>query len=76
MKINWHDDTLKLKRYADIKVKCKHCGHTNVMPVFVEERICSWCKRKIKNNSKGHFIYKLRNEIGGNNYEREVIKGN
>lgn len=60
-KINWHEDTLKLKRYADIKVKCKHCGHTNTMPVFVEEKICSFCKKKIYNNSKAHFKYKLRN---------------
>lgn len=75
-KINWKEDNLRLNRYSDIKVKCKHCGHTNVMPVFVEERICSWCKNKVTNNTKAHFIYKLRNEIGGNKYERKVINGN
>lgn len=62
-KISWKQDTLKLKRYADIKVKCKHCGHTNTMPVFVEEKLCSFCKKKIYNNSKAHFKYKLRNML-------------
>lgn len=66
-KISWKQDTLKLKRYADIKVKCKHCGHSNVMPVYVEDRICSWCKRKIQNDSKGYFMYKLRKQLEGEN---------
>ena len=45
--------------FKPLKVKCK-CGHVVTLPAYVDEIICTWCKKKIKNNTKAHFIYKLR----------------
>ena len=33
---------------ADIKSKCK-CGHTKVIPVYVDRILCNYC---------GHWIYR------------------
>lgn len=46
-----------------LKVKCPNCGHSSVMPVFVDTKICSHCKHKIQNNTKEYFNYKLRKTI-------------
>ena len=60
------------QKMQDIKVKCPHCGHTNTMPVFVDAKICNWCKNKIYNNSPAYFKYKLRKEM--KKYEKEIKK--
>lgn len=54
-------DIEKERTYAQFKVKCK-CGHVVAIPVYVDETICTWCKHKLKNNTKEHFKYKLRKE--------------
>lgn len=60
------DDPAKYdKAVAEIKAKCK-CGHTSVMPVFVDSKICSYCGSIIKNNSRGFFKYRLRKMRGKN----------
>jgi hypothetical protein len=45
-----------------LRVVCE-CGHTKRIPVFVDSVICNQCGRKLKNNSKAYFTYKLRKEI-------------
>ena len=68
-----------LNKLQDLKVKCLNCGHSSVMPVFVDTKICSHCKHKVINNSKEYFNYKLRKmvkekEMGKkNNYELEEL---
>lgn len=47
----------------EIKIKCP-CGHTIVMPVFADYLICSHCKKKVNNNTKAHFRFKMRKELG------------
>ena len=44
----------------DIKVYCPYCSHTNNIPVQREFWECSYCKNKIKNNTKGRFKWKIR----------------
>ena len=58
-------DEKALSELEKLKVKCE-CGHTKIMPVYQESTICNFCGRKIKNNTKLHFMYKLRKEINKN----------
>ena len=44
----------------ELKVKCPTCGHSSVMPVFVDVKICNHCKHKVQNNTFTYFEYKLR----------------
>lgn len=44
---------------STLKVKCK-CGHVIIISVQVDSTICSHCRRKVMNNTKEHFKYKLR----------------
>ena len=55
-------DTKMLEMYAKLKVKCS-CGHTQVMPVFVDVANCTHCGKKIYNNTELYFKYKLRKEL-------------
>lgn len=58
-------DEKALTELEQLKVKCV-CGHTQVMPVYLDKKICSFCGRKVINNSKLYFLYKLRKEIRKN----------
>lgn len=51
-----------LEMYQSLKVKCK-CGHTQVMPVFIDTANCKHCGRKLHNNTHEYFKYKLRKEL-------------
>lgn len=50
---------------ADIKSKCK-CGHTKVIPVYVDRIICNYCGHWIYRTPKLEFEYKLREEMKKN----------
>lgn len=52
------------KIYNYFQTKCI-CGHSVFIIPEKEYLICSWCKRKIKNNTKGHFIYKMQKLLKG-----------
>ena len=56
------NDTKILEMYSSIKVKCK-CGHSQVIPVFMDVANCSFCGKKIHNNTKLYFKYKMRKEL-------------
>lgn len=62
MKIN-DSDMRMFKSYEEIRVKCDRCGHTNSIPVQIDEKFCWYCKKKLNNNTKAHFKYKLREEL-------------
>ena len=51
-----------LKKLKELNVRCQ-CGHTFIMPVYVDSKICTNCGRKVQNNSLLYFKYKLRKEI-------------
>ena len=56
-------DVKKLSKEAvDLTVKCKHCGHSIVMP-HADRTICSWCGRWVYRTPKIEFKFKLMKEI-------------
>lgn len=55
-------DIRLFEAYTAIRVKCK-CGHTQSIPVYKDFDYCSHCKRKIQNNTRLYFKYKLRKEL-------------
>ena len=42
-----------------VKIKCSKCGHREVVPVWVDKQICSWCGYYIYRNKKLEFEEKL-----------------
>lgn len=60
--LNYIEDSKIAKSYTDVTIKCT-CGHSMAMPVFVDEKICNFCGRKVCNKSKAYFKYKMRKEL-------------
>ena len=56
-------DIKMFKTYSEINVKCKYCGHTNTIPVYLDSKYCGYCKKKIYNKGKLYFKYKMRKEL-------------
>ena len=48
-------DTRRIETYTNIKVKCDRCGHTQVIPVYLDESNCSFCGKKLRNNTRLYF---------------------
>lgn len=46
--------------YNKVKIKCKHCGHKMVIPVWVDKRPCSWCGNNVYRNKKMEFTETLK----------------
>lgn len=59
------EDNLMFLNLSKIRVKCKHCGHTNTIPAFLDKKTCWFCRHNINNNTLAHFKYKIRKMIGG-----------
>lgn len=59
----YNEDTKAMKEYSKIRVVCKYCGHSNTMPVFVDNKICSFCNKMIHNNTKAYFTYNLIKQL-------------
>lgn len=51
-----------LSELEKLKVKCT-CGHSIVMPVYKDTHICEYCGKKVRNNTKLYFMYKMRKEL-------------
>lgn len=48
--------------YSKITKKCK-CGHSVVMPVFVDKKICSYCGNLIFKDKKTEDLYRIREKL-------------
>lgn len=59
------NDTKIFEMYSQLKVKCD-CGHAQVIPAYRDSWNCSYCGKKLNNNTKVHFMYKLRKELSKN----------
>ena len=56
-------DSIKIQEmYQELKVKCS-CGHSQVIPAFRDYWNCNYCGKKLRNNTKLHFLYKMRKEL-------------
>ena len=58
-------DKKALSELEDLKVKCS-CGHTFLMTVQQDTALCNHCGKKVQNNTKEHFKYKLLKELRKN----------
>ena len=56
-------DTKAMQEYSKIRVKCKYCGHSNTMPVYLDNKICGFCHKTINNNTPTYFRYRLIKEL-------------
>ena len=52
-------EILKDKNRVSITMKCKYCGHTNTIPAFIDNKICSWCHKRISNQTQAYFTKKI-----------------
>ena len=48
--------------FSELKHICK-CGHTVVIPNFVEKVLCSWCGRYVYRDEQSEFKDKLKQKI-------------
>lgn len=62
-----------MNEYA--KVYCK-CGHSMYVIPSRNFTYCSHCGRKVKNNTKGRFMYILLGEINGRKNQRRINSDN
>ena len=56
-------DKNAMDKFDKLKVKCKYCGHSMIMKVQQDYKICDFCKHKVNNNTRDYFTYKLRKEL-------------
>lgn len=56
----WYQKTMreleKTKRY------CK-CGHSLIMPIWVDKQLCDWCGNYVYKDKETEFKYKLKGAI-------------
>lgn len=45
-------------------VQCTKCGHKMVIPAREDKILCTWCNNKIINDTKVHFMRKMRVLLG------------
>lgn len=51
---------LMSKTQEESRVQCKHCGRKVLIPASMDYKICSWCHHKVKNDTRNHFVVKMR----------------
>ena len=56
----------ELIKYADkisqFKYKCK-CGHSVVIPDWVDKQLCHWCKNYVFKNKKDEDLYRIKEKL-------------
>lgn len=48
--------------YDRVKILCS-CGHKNVIPVWVDRNVCSWCGKYVYRNKRLEFEEKLKQAL-------------
>lgn len=51
-----------VKEYEKVRVYCK-CGHSVIIPAWVDRKLCNWCGRYVKQDKKTKFKYELRKKM-------------
>ena len=57
--------------YDKVKIKCKHCGHKSIVPVWVDKKPCNWCNNYVFRDEKKEFIYRIKEKIKQNDRNME-----
>lgn len=48
------------------KFACKHCGHKQLVPVYMGKAICDWCNHFIFRDEKEEFKYRMNERLKRN----------
>lgn len=48
--------------YDKVKYMCK-CGHREIIPKWLDKKLCSWCGRYIFKSKKDEFKYKMQEKM-------------
>lgn len=51
--------------YHKVKITCR-CGHKEVIPVWEDKHLCSWCGNYVYRNKQLEFKEKLKKELKKN----------
>lgn len=74
MKYTFREDDRMFEEYSKHKVKCKHCGHSSTMPVYVDKKICSWCGNYVFRTPEIEFKFRLKEKIKRKRVQDDNIK--
>ena len=53
----------KSEVYSQNKYQCKHCGHKQLIPNFMEKNLCDWCGFWVFKNEKDEFLFRMKEKI-------------
>ena len=60
MSILSDDEYERLSReYEKVRYKCK-CGHSVIIPAWVDKQLCNWCGNYVYKDKKDEFKNKLK----------------
>lgn len=62
MKFSYENPTEFMRVMRQVTYRCK-CGHSVVIPAFVNKKICHWCGKWVYKSDREEFKEKLRKEI-------------
>ena len=77
--LGWKKDTEEFQRRTNNMEQCRYycsCGHSTIIPYFIDEKICSWCHRLIKKDAKRFFRDKVRQELNKKRKEEKYSENN
>ena len=69
LKLSFNDMTKLFDSYSKRKVYC-NCGHSLIMPLNKDKKICKWCGRYVFKDKRVEFDYRLREELHNVNRSR------
>lgn len=57
------EDMIRSEYYDKIKVKCEKCGHSIIMPRWVDKQLCDYCGKYRFRDKKTEFMYRLKEKM-------------
>ena len=75
----WKKDTEEYNRRTNNMEQCRYycsCGHSVIIPYFVDEKICSWCHRVVRKDKRREFRDKMRQIINEGRREKYAKRKN
>lgn len=62
------------EEYNKVKIKCKYCGHKNVVPVWVDKKPCNWCGNNVYRNKQMEFLDNIKKLMKGGIKNERIIR--
>lgn len=66
MKKVWLSEEELQKQQEEIskhKYVCKHCGHKQLVPNYMEKNLCDWCGYWVFRNDKDEFKFRMNERL-------------